>query len=1275
MKRKNKIWKIVGATFGVAAICCIIPACVVSCGSSSNTSKTNTSNSNSNASNSSTSNSTSSSSSINNSASTNPITPYSGLVTTSVNNAESNASADIWSSTGLSQAIIIPKDYLPILNNSLSIWTLNSESSQYTISCDASNNNVTYQWYQVPLITFVDQLSNFTNDVNNYDNATLFAQLLCQNGTALVGETSNSYNFAYGTSLNDALYICKIVGNNNTSFSQLTWLRPMDAFNPANIASYSLTYYNTAELNNPGDNQVNINAVQNGYGTTLETSNGTQITFALNLNGGNLQSSTSPLYLVSFYAGSVYSPVMNLQNSQSYSYTFTASAQTTDVGVNVFGPDGMLIPISNNGTAYTISVNDPLSVADATFNVNASAPSQEITNSQGTVINQITAKQGQSITFTLSINGFSANDFANQGYTIQWFNNDNEVNKQQSLSNQSAWSYTIKAPQGTTTISYAIYGVNGNQINSDSTNNSYQIVVNYLNIVANPGETQYGSSNSIILQNYTCSWSNIKYEWQSSTSGKDWTTLASGNLNGSADFLNIPVYNVPKSKESYQYRLVVINTNDSNETLISNVISASDNLVTPTLSFNDSTSQAEFKKDGLAFENPNQDFDVSISLTQFGINIKNVSQLNGISLTLSATYLPSYEYADFTATLTTINNIASLYDVATNSIVIPINSSSLFKWTQQILTQYNNNPNGNYTLNGWYPVTLNCSINQNGYSISTSSLKFNFEQLTISAPTKDNEGMEITNNIYFVPGYQVQMTSDGTNVYNFLSQTTKYYQWQFSSNGTTDWQDVSGQTTASFDNYLNEAGYYRLVLYKSPKKEFFIASNVIHFEFMPTISFGIVNNPIDVNNYQPFPLSFTVTLNGNNVTASTAMQITWYYQINNGQWIARNNGEPLSTSSSTWNYVPQSGTNNIKAKLYYNGFVTWTSVYTINELIPEILPIESFNNQGNANNYLSKVSDGNNTYTYTYNYGSVVELELDPSCALFQIAYLQGTLNYYNWTVTWYNAITNQPITTNLSSLSFPFNVNNDGDYASHTYLDVQLTSDSSYFAEINYINNGDGNSQTMITPKINLDVTKTGIVPTISLSNYSSIYSNYEQNDDDVSYPHTSIYYYTQYLDGINPEFTVSLYDNGTQLNYQSSLIKDWKLQWNTQIYDSATKKWVAIDLNKVYSNSIIKQYIIGANQDEYSNLPTNTLASNKDGWSTGNILPITYNWLSNDIYIYNNNNDSNVNLPSTIDGIDISNITMMRLNCEFINGTNTYNSNWYYFSYSLPSNTATNN
>lgn len=1274
MKNKKKIAKIIGRIVGIGAICCIIPACVISCGSSSNSSTSNSSSSTSSSNNSA---NNSSSSSTNNNVPNTPVSSYSGLISTQVNNETSSAFSSSWSSTELSSVVSIPKSYLPILENSLSIWTLNSTSTRYNIVCNTSNNNISYQWYQIPFSVFTTQLNDFTNDVNNYNNASLFAQLLCQNGKPITGATTNSYSFAYGTNLTDALYVCEMKENNSTSYSQITWLRSTYANNPLDVNSYSLTYYNTAEINNPGGNyNGDINPVQGNYNneTILETYNGTQITFVLTLNNVNIQS-TSPAYFVAFNAGSVYSPIMNLQNSKSYEYIFTASAQTNSVGISIFGPDGMLISTTNSGTSYVISVNDPLDVADATFNVNASAPSQEIINSQGTAINQITAKQGKSITFTLSISGFSASDFANQGYTIQWFNNDNEVNKQQSLSNQSAWSYTIKAPQGTTTISYAIYGVNGNQINADSANNSYQIVVNYLNIAAYPGETQYGSSNSISLQNYTCSWSNIKYEWQSSLNGKDWTTLTSGNLNGSNDFLNIPTYNIPKSNESYQYRLVVINANDSSETLISNVISASDNLVTPTLSFNDSTSQAEFKKDGLAFENPNQDFDVSISLTQFGSNIKNVSQLNGISLILSATYLPSYEYADFTTTLTTINNIASLYDVATNSIVISINASSLFKWTQQMLAEYNNSPNGNYTLSGWYPVTLNCSITQNGYSISTSSLKFNFEQLTISAPTKDNEGMEITNNIYFVPCYQVQMTSDDTNVYNFLSQTTKYYQWQFSSNGTTDWQDISGQTTASFDNYLNEAGYYRLVLYKSPKKEFFIASNVIHFEFMPTISFGIVNNPIDVNNYQPFPLSFTVTLNGNNVTASTAMQITWYYQINNGRWIARNNGEPLSASSSIWNYVPQAGTNNIKAKLDYNGFVTWTSVYTINELIPEILPIESFNNQGNANNYLSKVSDGNNTYTYTYNYGSVVELELDPSCVLFQIAYLQGTLNYYNWTVTWYNAITNQPITTNLSSLSFPFNVNDDGGDESHTYLDVQVTSDSSYFAEINYINNGDGNSQTMITPKINLDVTKTGIVPTISLSNYSSIYSNYEQNDDDVSYPPTSIYYYTQYLDGTNPEFTVILYDNGTQLNYQSSLIKDWKLQWNTQIYDSATKKWVAIDLNKVYSNSIIKQYIIGTNQDEYSNLPTNTLASNKDGWSTGSILPITYNWLSNDIHIYNNNNDSNVDLPSTIDGIDINNITMMRLSCEFINGTNTYNSNWYYFSYSLPSNTATNN
>ena len=41
MKRKHKGLKILGAIAGIGTICCIIPACVVSCGSSNNSSASN----------------------------------------------------------------------------------------------------------------------------------------------------------------------------------------------------------------------------------------------------------------------------------------------------------------------------------------------------------------------------------------------------------------------------------------------------------------------------------------------------------------------------------------------------------------------------------------------------------------------------------------------------------------------------------------------------------------------------------------------------------------------------------------------------------------------------------------------------------------------------------------------------------------------------------------------------------------------------------------------------------------------------------------------------------------------------------------------------------------------------------------------------------------------------------------------------------------------------------------------------------------------------------
>ena len=52
MKNKKRIWKFIGGAIGLAAIACIIPSCIVSCGSAANSASTNQSSSSTNGSNS-----------------------------------------------------------------------------------------------------------------------------------------------------------------------------------------------------------------------------------------------------------------------------------------------------------------------------------------------------------------------------------------------------------------------------------------------------------------------------------------------------------------------------------------------------------------------------------------------------------------------------------------------------------------------------------------------------------------------------------------------------------------------------------------------------------------------------------------------------------------------------------------------------------------------------------------------------------------------------------------------------------------------------------------------------------------------------------------------------------------------------------------------------------------------------------------------------------------------------------------------------------------------
>ena len=173
MKNRKKIAKIIGATLCVGAICCIIPACVVSCGSSSVQSNDNSSNS--------------SSATQNNSA---------NLLSTSVNNS---ATSIAWNNTGLGH-VLNSSD----LSNIVSVWKLPTNLNSYTIS--ASNTNCTsYQWYEIPINVFLGQLNTYLKNYKT-ENATTAVQLMVQNGNPIFNANTYAYSFAYESPLNDAFF-------------------------------------------------------------------------------------------------------------------------------------------------------------------------------------------------------------------------------------------------------------------------------------------------------------------------------------------------------------------------------------------------------------------------------------------------------------------------------------------------------------------------------------------------------------------------------------------------------------------------------------------------------------------------------------------------------------------------------------------------------------------------------------------------------------------------------------------------------------------------------------------------------------------------------------------------------------------------------------------------------------------------------------------------------------------------------------------------------------
>ncbi|MBO7085171.1 hypothetical protein J6W20_04680 [bacterium] len=83
--------------------------------------------------------------------------------------------------------------------------------------------------------------------------------------------------------------------------------------------------------------------------------------------------------------------------------------------------------------------------------------------------------------------------------------------------------------------------------------------------------------------------------------------------------------------------------------------------------------------------------DLTISLSQFGSATTNSKLLSELSGTI---YITNQDYSNLqigSYELSTFNSLSSYYDAKTNSIVLPISTSDLVNFENNVISEYNSN--------------------------------------------------------------------------------------------------------------------------------------------------------------------------------------------------------------------------------------------------------------------------------------------------------------------------------------------------------------------------------------------------------------------------------------------------------------------------------------------------------------------------------------------------------------------------------------------------------
>ena len=939
MKNKKKIAKIIGGIVGIGAICCIIPACVISCGSSSSTSSNNTTVPTSNGLN---------DNLINATVTSNDASVSSSSFYQMMESLEGNQSASI--------------DNSSTVNDMYSIWQSSTGlSSSYTFSL---NQNITgsYKWYS---LTSANATGMNAQPIGNNSWTQAVANLINNQGTYLASGTTYQYN---GTISNGGdMFVCQIQNSTGTYYSKIIWLwtnSPSTATSSSNSSSSSQNNSDPLNLENTKcliklDNKNLKPCADNN--SVYSVSDNTKLNFTLSIPGFNYQSFTNYSgyeveWIPNNSSNENLSPsYLPLSDESSWNYTFAATDGGNSVSVNI---------IYNNSV---------------------------ILSSSGTVTNDTFAVPYLQIQWSKTKVGFSQPDTIDetQGYTA--FTNPN-YQWQTSTDNGKTWVDLKDAKGSLNGIGQLVEDTVPSLTIPNIDNSTTQYRLEIINST-NPSQILY---SNVITPNDSLMTANISFSnpsYQSEFISKTWqSAIISTNQN--QIYLSVSLNQLDKNitktlnlknvsgtiaisylsniiNSNYYYGEVVndpfyINVNDLSHYLQSNgtlLIPISMSTIVQNLNtINQAINQTGDYNTTLTNYQPCQ---ISFSINQGKLNINSTNTLTAtfettnISLTSNATQVNNVYYVkwDQQISLTSANSMLNF----------PASSQIQYQW--EVST---NNKDWQNLENGTgQTYSGSNNYNQLYYRLKITSLQgsdvvlySNVIEIASAIPsatlTIANNGSATVDSFSKI-ALSLEVSQYNTSIANSNNIQVLY---QYYDNSTNSWQDLSKTAT-----YSSSYFYPFVPKYSGTNKvrvEYIFMGKIIQYtqpltitELTPSISpANNLNSTGNSNNYiSNNESTYTYTtgsvvqldLDNNGVLNPSTMVNGYnaYFDISSISWYEKGNNTPLVTYNSNYfdafngqgSYTPgayygysfrvSAGVEEYRAEISYNGSTLTTNWITI----------------------------------------------------------------------------------------------------------------------------------------------------------------------------------------------------------------------------------------------------------------------------------------------------------------------------------------------------------